>query len=47
MRKETETVIIHLKFPNIPIYFSKFRPICSVDSVDLLIFKKTLLAVIK
>jgi len=34
-------VIIHLKFPNIPIHFSKFiGPVCSVDSVVLLIFKR-------
>jgi len=37
-------VIIHLKFPNIPIHFSKFiGPACSVDSIDLLILKKTII----
>jgi len=41
-------VIVHLKFPNIPIHFSKFiGPACSVDFVDLLIFKGTLLEVIE
>jgi len=40
-------VIIHLKFPNIPIHFSEFLGLaCSVDSVDLMIFKGALLEVI-
>jgi len=33
-----------LPFSNIPIYFNKLiRPACFVDSVNLLIFRKTLL----
>jgi len=40
-------VIIHLIFPNISIHFNKFiGPACSVNSVDLLIFKEILLEVI-
>jgi len=41
-------VIIHLTFPNIPTHFNKLiGPVCSVDSVDLLIFKEKLLEVIE
>jgi len=41
-------VIIHLAFPNIPIHFNKhIEPICSIDSINLLIFKETLLDVIE
>jgi len=40
-------VIIHLTFPKIPIHFKHIGPACSVDSVDLLIFKETLLEVIE
>jgi len=41
-------VIIHLTLLNIPIHFNKLiGPACSVDSVDLLIFRETLLEVIK
>jgi len=41
-------VIIHLTYPNIPIHFNKpIGPACSVDSVDLLILKETLLEVIE
>jgi len=48
MEKENWNVIIHLTFPNIPIHFNKhIGPTCSVDSVDLLIFKETLLEVIE
>jgi len=38
----------HLIFLNISIHFSKFiGPACSVDSVDLMIFKGTLLEVME
>jgi len=41
-------MIIHLTFPNIPIHFNKLiGPACYVDSVNLLIFKGTLLEVIE
>jgi len=41
-------VIIPLTSLNIPIHFNKhIGPICSVDSVDLLIFKETLLEIIE
>jgi len=41
-------VIIHLTFPNILIHFNKLvGPACSVDSVELLTFKETLLEVIE
>jgi len=41
-------VIIHLAFPNISIQFNKhIGPACSVDNVDLLILKETLLEVIE
>jgi len=43
MGKKNWNVIIHLKFLNIPIHFSKFiGPACFVDFVNLLIFKETL-----
>jgi len=33
-------MIIHLTFSNIPIHFNKLtEPACSIDSVNLLIFK--------
>jgi len=42
-RRKTENVIIHLTSPNILIHFNKLvGSACSVDSVDLLIFKETL-----
>jgi len=48
MEKKNWNVIIQLTSSNIPIHFNKLiRPACSVDSVDLLIFKKTLLEVIE
>jgi len=48
MGKENWNVIIYLTFPNIPSHFNKLiGPACSVDSVDLLIFKETLLEVIE
>jgi len=41
-------VTIHLTFPNIPIHFNKLiGPACSVDFIDLLIFKETLLEIIE
>jgi len=41
-------VIIHFTSLNIPIHLNKhIGPACSVDSVDLLIFKQTLLEVIE
>jgi len=41
-------MIIYLTFPNMPIHFNKLiEPACSVDSVNLLIFKGTLLEVIE
>jgi len=41
-------MIIQLTFPNIPIYFNKLiGPACSIDSIDLLILKETLLEVME
>jgi len=48
MGKKNCNVIIHFTFPNISIHFNKLiGPACSVDSVDLLIFKETLLEIIE
>jgi len=48
MGEENWNMTIHLTFPNIPIQFNKLiGPACSIDSIDLLIFKETLWEVIE